>query len=89
MATAMAKRPKNLEPAGDLPGDDGPEAKVTSNGSVRIKPDLAYKLRIICEADMTTAAVFLDPLVRGPIEQAFRRVTKHLSNLADREPGAP
>ena len=86
MATAMAKRRGKPGQADDGGAGDGPEAKTTSNGSVRIKPDLAYKLRIICEADMTTAAEFLDPLVRGPIEQAFRRVTKHLSDLAHQEP---
>ena len=86
MTVLMPKKPRKSEQPSGPPADDTPEGKSASNGSVRIKPDLAYKLRIICEADMTTAAVFLDPLVRGPIETAFRRVTKHLSSLADREP---
>lgn len=86
MTVTMPRKPKKSDTTGPPAADDAPEGKSASTGSVRIKPDLAYKLRIICEADMTTAAVFLDPLIRGAIETAFKRVTKHLSSLADQSP---
>lgn len=77
MGVTMAKRPKKT---GETPNE--PSINPSSKGSIRIKPDLAYKLRIICEAESTSAAEFLDPLIRLPIEMAFRRISRQLSDLA-------
>lgn len=71
---------KNKKGAGDTPNP-----APMSTGSIRIKPDLAYKLRIIVEADKTSAADFLDPIIRGVIEMHFRRVSLRLSQLADQQ----
>lgn len=81
MVTLMAK--KKVPPH----QEEGQELDPVSAGSIRIRPDIAYKLRIVCEADKTTAAKFLDPLIRGAIELAFKRVSKKLSDLAEQQPG--
>lgn len=77
-ALLMGKRKK--------PDPDDAGLKATSTGSIRIKPELAYKLRIVCEAEQKSAADFLDPLIRGPIEMHFKRVAQHLSGLAEKPP---
>lgn len=62
-----------------------------STGSLRIKPDLHYKLRIVCEAEKTSMGDWLDPLIRQAIIQAFKRVTRQLGDIADQpeEPDHP
>lgn len=61
-------------------------AHTTSTGSIRIAPDLAYKLRIIVEADKMSVAEFLDPIIRSSIEANFKRVSEHLAKLAQEQP---
>lgn len=85
MSAVLMGREKKAKPVGSRKGEK-PGAESASSGSIRIKPDLTYKLRIIVEAEKTSVAEFLDPILRGPIEMHFRRVTDELKKLADQQP---
>lgn len=63
--------------------DDRQSATVGSgSGSIKIAPDLAWKLRIITNHNGSSMASFLDPVIRAPIEKEFRRVADSLKAMA-------
>lgn len=55
-----------------------------SKSSVRIKPELLFKLRIIADAEGKSMGEWLEPHISGPITLAFKRVSVQLGELADR-----
>lgn len=75
----------SVAPVAKKPKPKKTDTDPVSTGSIRIKPDLAYKLRIIVEAEKTSAAEFLDPQIRQYIETQFEVVTRRLTELAQKQ----